>query len=231
MESKAGQGLTLSVIIPVLNESTLIASTLANLEIQADESVEIIVVDGGSTDRSVELARQTSARVLVKVGGRAIQMNHGAKHARGCCLLFLHADTRLPLDGLKILQQCVARQCVWGRFDVRLSGRNPLFRLIESGINLRSRLTGMASGDQGIFVMRRVFEQIGGFPNIPLMEDIALSKRLKKISEPLCLRQKATTSSRRWERHGIVRTILLMWTLRVLFFSGVKPERLARWYQ
>lgn len=221
----------LSIIIPVLNEAAVIAPTLSGLEIVKSNDVEIIVVDGGSTDRTVEIASQTADRVLIEPGGRAIQMNHGAKHARGTYLLFLHADTRMPSNTVEILKQCFEHNCVWGRFDIRLSGLNPLFRVVECCVNVRSWLSGIASGDQGIFVKGGIFHKLGGYPEIPIMEDIALSKQLKKISRPVCLRHKVITSSRRWEQRGILCTILLMWTLRLLYFLGADPRILARWYR
>ncbi len=225
------QKFTLSIIMPVFNESLVIGSTLAGPASRDDDPIEIIVVDGGSIDRTAEVARQIASKILIKPGGRAIQMNHGAEYAQGAYLLFLHADTQMPPDFFEVLNQCFRRECVWGRFDVRLSGRYPLFRVVEFCINLRSRLTGIATGDQCMFIHRTVFRELGGYPEIPIMEDIALSKALKKISRPVCLRQKVITSSRRWERRGIIRTILLMWCLRLLYFMGVDPRTLARWYR
>lgn len=231
METDSTRALTLSVIMPALNEAAVIASTLSGLQTLKSDEVEIIVVDGGSTDRTAEIAGRTADKVLIEPGGRAIQMNHGAKQARGRYLLFLHADTQLPPNTLEILHPCFQEKCVWGRFDIRLSGQNTLFRVMEFCINLRSRLTGIATGDQSIFVKRAIFRKLGGYPEIPIMEDIALSKKLKKISTPVCLRQKVSTSSRRWEYRGILRTMLLMWSLRLLYFLGADPRTLARWYR
>jgi rSAM/selenodomain-associated transferase 2 len=221
----------LSIIMPALNESGVIASTLQALQPIKKDAVEIIVVDGGSSDRTAELASRSADRVLIEPGGRAVQMNQGAKHANGQYLLFLHADTRLPPNTLEILNPYFREKCVWGRFDIRLSGRNPLFRVVEWCINLRSRLTGIATGDQSIFVKRTIFRDLGGYPEIPIMEDLALSAALKKIAAPVCLRQQVTTASRRWEQGGVVRTIVLMWSLRLLYFLGVDPQLLARWYR
>ena len=157
-------------------------------------------------------------------------MNAGAAAARGDILLFLHADTRLPNDTDGLMRDGLARSArVWGRFDVQFDGGR-LFSLIAFLMNLRSRLTGIATGDQGIFVIRSVFESVGGFPPIELMEDIALSARLKHISRPLCLRARVTTSARRWRTHGILNTVLLMWRLRLAFFFGADPARLAQRY-
>ncbi|MGH8550861.1 MAG: TIGR04283 family arsenosugar biosynthesis glycosyltransferase [Methylococcales bacterium] len=231
MERDSTQTLALSIIIPALNEAAVIAATLSELQVFKNDEVEIIVVDGGSSDRTAEIAGRYAGRVLIEPGGRAIQMNHGAKQARGSYLLFLHADTRMPPNTLEILNPCFHQECVWGRFDIRLSGANPLFRLVEFCMNLRSRLTGIATGDQSIFVKRSIFGDLGGYPEIPIMEDIALSKALKKIAAPVCLKQPVTTSSRRWEQRGMVRSILLMWILRLLYFLDADPHLLERWYR
>lgn len=225
------EAIFLSIIMPALDEADLIADSLAQFAKSERAEIELIVVDGGSQDRTVEIARRFADQVLIRPGGRAIQMNHGASRARGTYLLFLHADTHLPPDFLEVLRPYFRERCIWGRFDVRLSGKNPLFRLIELMINQRSRFNGIATGDQCIFVRRSVFDSLGGYPEIALMEDIALSRALKKIRLPLCLRAKALTSSRRWERYGIVRTILLMWRLRFLYFLGYDPDKLARRYR
>jgi rSAM/selenodomain-associated transferase 2 len=182
------------------------------------------VVDGGSTDRTAELASPFSDRVLTSEKGRARQMNTGARAASGDALLFLHADTRLPADADRRVLEALARSA-WGRFDVRIEGRHPLLPVVAAAMNLRSRLTGIATGDQAIFVRRDAF---GGFPEIPLMEDIAFSAAMEE--RPACLREKAVTSGRRWERGGVLRTVLLMWRLRFLYALGVPPARLARHY-
>lgn len=192
---------------------------------------EIIVVDGGSKDETVEFARGLADRVLIAPPGRASQMNAGARAARGEILLFPHADTLLPLRAGELIVDGLTRSSRgWGRFDVRLAGRHPMLRVIERAMNLRSRLTGIATGDQAIFVRRSLFERVGGYPEIALMEDVALSRRLKREGPPLCLRVPVVTSSRRWERDGILRTVLLMWSLRLAFFLGVDANRLARLY-
>ena len=183
----------------------------------------MIVVDGGSEDATRELAAGLCDRVLAAPRGRAAQMNAGAREARGEVLVFLHADTRLPANADELV-----RGLLWGRFDVQIEGRHPLLKVIAWSMNLRSRLTGVATGDQAIFVRREAFP---GFPELPLMEDVAFSKAMKRRSRPACLREKVTTSGRRWESRGVVRTVLLMWQLRLLFFLGTSAEKLARRYE
>jgi rSAM/selenodomain-associated transferase 2 len=221
----------LTIVMPCLDEGAGIAAVLAALQPYRAAGHEVIVVDGGSRDGTPEAARPLVDRVLVASRGRAVQMNAGAAAASGDVLLFLHADTRLPsaadrliLDGLR------GRGRPWGRFDVRLSGPAPMLRVVERLMNIRSRLSGIATGDQAIFVTRQAFEAVGRYPEIPLMEDIALSKRLKRIGRPLCLRERVVTSSRRWEQAGVWRTILFMWRLRLAYFLGADPSALARRY-
>ncbi len=222
----------LSVIIPILDEAETLPQTLGTLQALRSEGNEVIVVDGGSRDGSAQLAAGLADQILLAPRGRALQMNAGARRARGECLLFLHADTLLPAGAAEtIAAGLAATGRAWGRFDVRLSGRPWPLRLVETLMNLRSRLTGIATGDQALFVKRAVFEKLGGFPEIPLMEDIALCRRLKRISPPLCLRQRVITSSRRWESNGIWRTIALMWHLRLAYFLGADPADLARRYR
>ncbi len=219
----------LSIIIPVLNEERTIAATLADLA--RVENCELIVVDGGSTDRTAEIVPATPARLVVSRRGRATQMNAGARQAAGDVLLFLHADTKLPAGASRDVQACMAdARCVGGRFDIRLDSTRPLLRLVGRMISLRSRLTRVATGDQAIFVRRAVFEDLGGFPEIPLMEDVAFSRALKKAGRIACLRARVVSSARRWEKHGAVRTILLMWALKLLYLAGVPPARLKRLY-
>ncbi len=221
----------LSIIIPVLDEEAVIATTLQGLSAVREYGAEVIVVDGGSRDRTVALARPLADRLIAAPRGRAAQMNAGAGMARGDILLFLHADTRLPADADRlVLDGLAATGRPWGRFDVRIEGRHPLFPLIAAAMNLRSRLTGIATGDQAIFVDKSAFAAIGGFPEIALMEDIVLSRRLKQLGRPLCLTARALTSGRRWEKHGVVRTILTMWRLRLAFFLGAAPAKLAARY-
>jgi rSAM/selenodomain-associated transferase 2 len=222
----------LSIIMPVLDEGEGIAQALDALAELRALAVEVIVVDGGSTDATVQRARLRADHVLSAPRGRAWQMNAGAARATGDVLLFLHADTRLPREAERLVLDGLARSPRdWGRFDVTIEGRHPMLRVVAAMMNLRSRLTGIATGDQAIFVKRDAFAAVGGFPEIPLMEDIALSKRLKRRSRPLCLREHAITSGRRWETHGVFRTILLMWRLRLAYFLGADPAALAGRYR
>ncbi len=221
----------LSIILPALNEAGVIAQTLQSSQTLRAQGCEVIVVDGGSSDETESLALPLADRVLRSAPGRAHQMNLGAGTARAPILLFLHADTQLPEQASEIILHALSAQDrVWGRFDVRLSGSRKTFRLIEALMNLRSRLTGIATGDQAIFVLREAFFEVGCYPNIALMEDIALSAALKKIGPPITLRDRVITSSRRWETQGVWRTILRMWWLRLRNFLGADPARLAQTY-
>jgi rSAM/selenodomain-associated transferase 2 len=219
---------TLSIIMPVLNEAGDIEAALRALAPCRARGVEVIVVDGGSTDGTAELAHPLADRVIVSPRGRATQMNAGAGVARGDVLLFLHADTHLPENADQLVLDGLAHpNRVWGRFDVHIDGGPALVAVM---MNLRSRVTGIATGDQAMFMTRDAFVRAGGFPSIALMEDIALSARLKRVSRPLCLRTRVTTSGRRWRQYGMLRTVLLMWRLRLAFFLGADPQRLARDY-
>lgn len=221
----------LSIIVPTLDEAAGIAASLGALAPLRARGAEVIVVDGGSGDATAELAAPLADRVIAAARGRAAQMNAGAAVASGDTLLFLHADTRLP-DGADrlVLEGLAASGRDWGRFDVRIDGRGVLLPVIATLMNLRSRLTGIATGDQALFARRSAFERAGGFPAIPLMEDIAFSKSMKVKGPPLCLRDRVVTSGRRWERHGALRTIVLMWRLRLAYFLGAEPARLAKRY-
>lgn len=222
----------ISIIIPCLNEAANIVTTLHALQSLRERGHEIILSDASSTDDTISLASPLCDKVISSKAGRALQMNAGAQHANGDILCFIHADTLCPenLDRI-IIHELKTSNYLWGRFNIKLNGKKFAFRLIESLINIRSRITGIASGDQGIFIYRHVFNRLSGFSPIPLMEDIELSKRLKKLSKPVCIKNYALiTSSRRWEKHGIIATILLMWTLRLKYFSGVSPEKLATRY-
>jgi rSAM/selenodomain-associated transferase 2 len=221
----------LSVILPVLNEAEHIDAVLQPLQSLRAQGHEVILVDGGSTDGGPEMARGLVDLILVADRGRARQMRAGAERARGDWLWFVHGDTRVTDAAVTALLGLLREPgAQWGRFDVRLSGRNPVFRVIERMINLRSRVSGIATGDQALFLRRALYERVGGWPSIPLMEDVALSRTLKAVARPCCRRERVLTSSRRWERHGILVTILLMWRLRLAFALGADPARLARRY-
>jgi len=223
----------LSIVIPVLNEAGGIEEALDALTPLRARGVEVVVADGGSSDATVALARPLADVVTVAPRGRGAQMNAGTAAARGDVLLFLHADTRLPTDADALIRDrfagsgCASRR-FWGRFDARIAGAHPLFPIIAAAMNLRSRLTGIATGDQAIFMSRAAFGP--GFPDIALMEDIAMTKRLKRIGPPLCIASAVVTSGRRWEKHGVIKTILFMWWLRLAYFLGANPAWLARSY-
>ena len=190
------------------------------------------MVDGGSRDGTLEVARRVpGVLALVSPRGRARQMNAGARAARGAILLFLHADTRLPDGAVEAVQEALSRpDVVAGRFDVHFDSPRAVFTMIASMMNRRSRWSGIATGDQAIFVRREIFEALGGYPEIPLMEDVELTRRLRRRGRVAALRRRVTTSARKWEREGALRTILLMWALRFLYICGVGPSRLHRWY-
>jgi rSAM/selenodomain-associated transferase 2 len=218
----------LSFIIQCLNEAAEIGTTLVALEPLRKRGAEVIVVDGGSTDATVTLARTHTDRVVHASRGRARQMNAGAAHARGEVLVFVHADTILPEHADELIRNALhtsGRR--WGRFDVTIRGGHPLFCLIAASMNLRSRYTCIATGDQAMFVTRELFDAAKGFPEIALMEDVALSTALKRIGPPVCLRERVSTSGRRWQKHGLVRTVLLMWRLRLAYWCGADPNALA----
>ncbi len=219
----------LTVIVPVLNEAAGIEQALRRLAPYRALGAELIVVDGGSSDATAALARPLADLVLQSARGRAAQMNAGARHARGTALLFLHADTVLPAAAGKLLLEALAHRH-WGRFDVAIDGAHPMLRVVAALMNLRSRLTGIATGDQAIFVRRLTFTGLGGYAALPLMEDIELCKRLKRVGAPANLRARVATSGRRWEKNGVWRTIFLMWRVRFAYFCGADPRRLARAY-
>jgi rSAM/selenodomain-associated transferase 2 len=221
----------LAIVIPALDEAANLSWLLPDLA-RGCPGAEIVVVDGGSRDDTAAVvARQPGPRLLASARGRALQMNHGARATEGDTLLFLHADTRLPDGAAGAIEQTLAEPgVVAGRFDVRFDNERPLFRVIAWFMNTRSRASGICTGDQAIFVRRADFEAVGGYPDIPLMEDIELSRRLKRRGRLRALRLRVTTSARKWEREGPLRTIGLMWALRFLHFCGVAPARLHRWY-
>lgn len=221
----------LSIIVPVLDEAAGITGQLQALQPLRVRGAEVIVVDGGSTDGTQALAAPFADRVASATRGRAAQSNAGARCASGDTLLFLHADTRLPVDADRLIAAALSSTRAWGRFDVRIAGLHPMLRVVAAMMNLRSRLTGIATGDQGMFMTRAAFERCGGFPPIALMEDIALSRALLRLSRPACLRERVITSGRRWERQGVWRTIALMWRMRLAYFLGADPARLATRYR
>lgn len=215
----------LTIIIPTLNEAATLQSSLQALQPLRARGVQVVVVDGGSRDSTATIAKPLADLVLTAPRGRALQMNAGAAAARSEMLLFLHADTRLPMEADEL-----TFKNIWGRFDVRIDSSSWMLKIVSTFINWRSRLSGIATGDQAIFVRRDAFEAVGGFDNIPLMEDIALSKKLKRLSRPTCLHEKVITSARRWEQYGVWRIIFLMWKLRAAYFLGADPKRLAKQY-
>ncbi|MFT5643829.1 MAG: glycosyltransferase involved in cell wall biosynthesis [Janthinobacterium sp.] len=244
----------LSIIIPVLNESQALPVLLASLRPLLSQGCEVIMADGGSLDDTVDIARGAGLTLLHAARGRARQMNAGAARASGDVLLFLHADTGLPDGAVRLIAQALGRNgndndngkhnphnphstgnppdtFCWGRFDVRIEGSAAMLPVIACMMNLRSRLTGIATGDQAMFVTRAAFDALGGFPDQPLMEDIALSSRLRAMSRPACIRRCVTTSGRRWETRGVWRTILLMWRLRFAYWRGVPAGELAKAYR
>lgn len=221
----------ISIIIPCLNEVAGIVIALERLQTLRSRGAEVIVADGGSNDGTAALATPLADRVIDAPRGRAAQMNAGAAEALGKVLLFMHADCTLPpgADHL-IVNGLATNKKQWGRFDVVIDGGHPMLKVVAATMNWRSRWTGIATGDQGIFIARALFVQLGGFPALPLMEDIALSRLARRAGPPLCLRERIVTSARRWNRQGVVRTVCLMWLLRLAYFFGVDPARLALRY-
>jgi rSAM/selenodomain-associated transferase 2 len=221
--------MNISVVIPALNEEKTIAATLTAL--MALKPHEVIVVDGGSVDRTREISAETGATVMTGARGRARQMNIGAQQASGDILLFLHADTRLPPTALGDIAAVLKDpRYLGGRFDLKLDGDHPMLKVVGAMINYRSRITHIGTGDQAIFVRREVFVRVGGFPDIPLMEDIAFCRALKRLGGIACLRTKVISSARRWESEGVWRTIIKMWILKLLYLAGVSPAKLKRFY-
>lgn len=220
----------LCIVMPVLDEAETLALRLRELQRFRRRGARLVVVDGGSADDTVAVARAHADLVLLAPRGRAAQMNAGAAACPADVLLFLHADTALPDNADALVRRATLGPFAWGRFDVRIDSERRLLRIVEGMMNLRSRWTGMATGDQAMFVRHDLFRRVGGFPEIALMEDIALSRRLKRHGPPACLHERVTTSARRWERHGTWRTIVLMWRLRAAYFLGADPTRLALRY-
>jgi rSAM/selenodomain-associated transferase 2 len=219
----------LTIVIPALNEAAIIVTALEALAPLRARGAEIVVADGGSRDGTPRLAQPFADRVIAAARGRGPAMNAGVAAGTGDALLFLHADTALPENADRTIAAALSRRA-WGRFDLRIAGRHPLLAVVAPLINWRSRLTGIATGDQAIFVTREAFAAVGGFPDLPLMEDIAISHKLKRLSRPFCIGRPVITSGRRWERNGVVRTILLMWRLRLAYYCGAEPGGLAKRY-
>lgn len=223
--------MNLSIIVPMLNEAAQLPGLFAHLLPYQRAGCEVIFADGGSSDGSAKLVALAGFDVVRSERGRARQMNAGAAVAQGDVLLFLHADTRLPQGAAQHVMRALQRECYWGRFDVCITGKPFMLRVIGRLMNWRSRLTGIATGDQAIFMRRIVFERLRGYPDQPLMEDVEMCKRLKTFSRPACVRHCVTTSGRRWETRGVWRTILLMWRLRWAYWRGTDAAELARLYR
>ena len=219
----------LTIVVPVLNEAAIIVDALEALAPLRARGAEIIVVDGGSIDGTTDLAQPLADRVIAAPRGRGAPLNAGAALGSGDALLFLHVDTTLPQNADQLIVAALKRRA-WGRFDLRIAGRRPLLAVVGRMINWRSRATGIATGDQAIFVTREAFVSVGGFPDLPLMEDIAISQRLKHLCRPCCIAAPVITSGRRWEHHGVLRTVVLMWRLRLAYYLGVEPAALALRY-
>ena len=221
---------SLSIIIPVLDEAVGIADFLQSLGDMRRDGAEIIVVDGGSSDDTTCLAAPHADRLVSAPKGRGCQMNVGAAAACNSILLFLHADTHLPAAAATVIVRAIDQGATWGHFDVSIEGTATGLSLVALLMNWRSRLTGIATGDQAIFVTKTAFTATGGFADIPLMEDIDFSRRMRALARPACLPEKVVTSGRRWEKHGVLRTILTMWLLRLRYYFGANPTNLAREY-
>ena len=236
MRNVRSMGQQISIVIPALDEAVIITAALQALAPLRARGAEVIVVDGDSSDDTVTLARPLADRVITGRRNRGAAMNAGAALGSGDVFIFLHADTTLPDRADQIIATALAccrsdrsYRC-WGRFDLRIAGRHPLLALVARMINWRSRLTGIASGDQAIFVTRDAFWAVGGFPDLPLMEDIALSQKLKRLHRPICIAAPAVTSGRRWDHHGLWQTVGRMWRLRLAYYLGAEPARLALAY-
>jgi rSAM/selenodomain-associated transferase 2 len=225
----------LAIVMPVLNEEAVLDAALARLGPLRERGALVVVADGGSSDGGVMLAERHADRVLATPRGRAEQMNAGAAAALADpsidVLVFLHADTQLPPDADRAIERACRTALAWGRFDVRIESDLALLRLVAALMNVRSRWTGISTGDQAIFATRALFERSGGFAALPVMEDIAFCRRARRLARPIALRERVTTSARRWQRHGVLRTVLLMWWLRLAYFLGADPARLAAVYR
>jgi len=232
MEARVTIALKLSVVVPVLNESRALPALLEHLQPLRRSGVEVVLVDGGSDDGSAAIVACAGFQVICAERGRARQMNAGAAAVHGDVLLFLHADTRLPDGAVQLIDAALADgRHVWGRFDVEFDVRTWTMAATAFGMNLRSRLSGIATGDQALFMTRAAFDGVGGFPDQPLMEDVEITARLRQRSRPACVRRPVLTSARRWQARGAWRTIFLMWRLRLDYWLGVSPADLARRYR
>ena len=220
----------LCIVVPVLDEAQTLALRLQALQAFRQRGARVVVVDGGSQDDTLAIAKDHADLALLAPRGRAAQMNAGAAACPADVLLFLHADTALPDNADVLVRRATLGPFFWGRFDVHIDSQRPLLRMVSMLMNLRSRWTGITTGDQALFVRHDLFRQIGGFPELPLMEDIAISRALKQHGRPACLKERVTTSARRWERHGVWRTIFLMWRLRAAYLFGADPRQLAIQY-
>lgn len=220
---------TASIIMPVLNEAAVLANAASSLQ-RLQRHAQLLIVDGGSRDDSARLASAITPLLVQTAPGRALQMNAGAARASGDYLIFLHCDTVLPDDFSSFIATLKQSSPDWGFFAISLEPRIPGLAVVARFMNWRSRLTAVATGDQAIFVRRELFLAIGGYADIPLMEDVELSKRLRRRSRPLIWRSPVQTSSRRWQARGLLRTVLLMWSLRLQYFLGVSPQRLHHRY-
>lgn len=223
--------MNIAIIVPMLNEQAHLAGLLEHLRSLKRQGAEVLLVDGGSQDGSADIARCAGFTVLSAARGRASQMNAGARATTAEVLLFLHADTRLPANALSLVESSLASGPAWGHFRVCIKGCSRMLPVVAALMNWRSRLTGIVTGDQAIFIMRAAFEAVGGFPEQPLMEDIELSKRLRGFGRPICIASHALTSGRRWDTRGVWRTILLMWSLRLSYWWGTSPDQLAQRYR
>ena len=221
----------ISIVLPVLNEAQHIEATLSSLAPLRQRGIELVLADGGSDDDTVRRASGLADVIVEAPRGRARQMNAGAAVAHGRMLLFLHADTWLPPNADVRVEQALGSRGLWGRFDVHIAGRHPMLRVVARLMNWRSRLTGIATGDQALFMWREVFDRVGGFPDQPLMEDVEICRRLRALARPVCLSERVSTSGRRWESRGVWRTIVLMWCLRWRYWRGEFAERLAEAYR
>ena len=223
----------ISIIIPILNEASRIPQLTEELKKLDQRSCEIIIVDGGSKDNSVEIAEHAGFKVEKTICGRAHQMNTGAIFATGSVLLFLHADTQIPENVDLLVKKIFSDNpsFCWGYFRVRISGYSKVLLIVGFMMNLRAYLTSIVTGDQVIFVKKKNFFKVGCFPEQLLMEDIELAKKLRGLSPPGCINDHVITSGRRWELHGVWRTIFLMWRLRWDYWRGIPPDKLAEKYQ